>query len=155
MCIVRELITKYKSLDVDFWNGKTSCILMENRDMGRDQGEVGRRSVNKRFLDILLVLLKDQRSFVSPLSPSVIMLADEGNPAPYSSCFGPARATAMCFQLRDKRCPREWIAFLMVFCPLDIRLPEVSRTAPGAWMQVTAGIEKGLQWMVLGGSKFD
>lgn len=108
--------------------------------IGRDSATKAEQIVseNGRFLDILLVLLKDQRSFVSPLSPSVIMLADEGNPAPYSSRFGPARATAMCFQLRDKRCPREWIAFLMVFCPLEIRLPEVSRTAPGAWMQVTA-----------------
>jgi hypothetical protein len=43
MCIVRELIIKYKSLDVDFWNGKTSCILMESREMWRDQGEAVRR----------------------------------------------------------------------------------------------------------------
>jgi hypothetical protein len=51
VCIVRELITKYKSLDVDFWNGKTSCMLIESREMWKDQGKVGRRSANERFLD--------------------------------------------------------------------------------------------------------
>ena len=58
MCIVRELVTKYKSLDVDFWNGKTSCMFMESREMWRDQGEVGRRSVNVRFLDGFLMIFQ-------------------------------------------------------------------------------------------------
>lgn len=70
MCIVRELITKYKSLDVDFWNGKTSCMLIESREMCKDQGEVGRRSVNERFLDGLEVSCAPLRRAVT--EPNVL-----------------------------------------------------------------------------------
>jgi hypothetical protein len=67
VCIVRELITKYKSLDVDFWNGKTSCMLIESREMWKDQGEVGRRSVNGRFAHLSIEACQEEAVLASEI----------------------------------------------------------------------------------------
>lgn len=83
------------------------------------------------------------------------MLADESNPAPNTRLFRPVGATAIDFQLRDKGSSGEGESFSLLLGPLSIGLPEIGRTAPGARMQFTAGIEKCLQRIVLRGSKID